>query len=705
MLLPVLTFFECLAVSVVEINQVSKIYPRRRGKRILLGRGGLGDWLRGRDSAPLRILHDINLRVEAGETLGIIGRNGSGKSTLLKIMAGVTLPSSGAAIIRGRVTSLLELGAGFHPMLTGRENIYLNAGLLGIRKASTDELLPHILEFSGIAPFIDQPVETYSSGMYVRLGFSVAAFSNADVYLVDEVLAVGDEDFQRKCRRKIAELKEQGKTIIFVSHDLGTVNALCDRVVLLHEGQLLSRGGSQSTIDFYLRQVGNEAGVHTLRAGKTEAVFNNGRISLFYNEKEVTAASGLDVVVETQGAYHSIISGDWRCTRTTATGCQAEAALARLPVRFNYTLELTEDTLDWRISMDCSAPLQVDSIFLRLPFPAAYREWVHGDRREHFTPITPEDVRYVNLLTPDASPVLGAFVPAPEDGLPVLRFKFSLPPSWTVQYDNSDYVTGARMVLVRRVFPAGGGPLPAGTHELAGVAIALDATEAPLNEQIARDHARRTLTADGFAARMGRGAVECFHHGTLLTRDVHLHTQFHIAHHWHMSQALRWGVPRREGDAVLATGASARFPLRQHWRLSIEGATVRFDVHLEALEALDIMEYNVSLGLPTAYQAWRTPHEAGEFPSIPETQQEWMHVNRSYEPARFVEASGPERPTIRLEIPPDQPPRSMTIITSGFAQQVRVVQAMFLPEKSVALHFEAGTHHVASVLLAVKESE
>ncbi|HNY86115.1 MAG TPA: ABC transporter ATP-binding protein, partial [Candidatus Hydrogenedentes bacterium] len=277
-------------MAAIEVQHVSKSFPARRGARDLRGRGGLRDWILGRKSETFEALKDITFSVEQGETLGIIGRNGSGKSTLLSILAGVTLPSGGSVTVRGRIASLLELGAGFHPILTGRENIYLNAGLLGMRHAQTDAVYDEIVRFSGIGDFIDQPVETYSSGMYVRIGFSVAVHANPDIFLVDEVLSVGDEEFQRQCRRKIGELREQGKTIVFVSHDLGIVNTLCERVVLLSGGRMLDRGSTQKTINYYLRQVGAEKGIHNFSGGETEVTLCEGRVSVYHRGEELSAS-------------------------------------------------------------------------------------------------------------------------------------------------------------------------------------------------------------------------------------------------------------------------------------------------------------------------------------------------------------------------------------------------------------------------------
>ena len=181
-------------------------------------------------------LRDVSLSVDSGSTIGLVGHNGSGKSTLLKTIGGIIEPTTGIVRRRGRVAALLELGAGFHPDLTGRENVFLNAALLGLSKAETDRHFEAIVEFSGIGDFIDTQVKFYSSGMYVRLAFAVAIHIDPDVLLVDEVLAVGDEPFQRKCMDKIAEFQKEGRTIVLVSHSSEQVGRLCDRVVVLDHG-------------------------------------------------------------------------------------------------------------------------------------------------------------------------------------------------------------------------------------------------------------------------------------------------------------------------------------------------------------------------------------------------------------------------------------------------------------------------------------
>jgi lipopolysaccharide transport system ATP-binding protein len=208
----------------------------------------------GLDGEWFWALQDISFDVQQGEVLGIIGRNGAGKSTLLKILSRVTTPTKGVVKIRGRLASLLEIGTGFHQELTGRENIYLNGAILGMTKAETISKFDEIVDFSGIEEFIDTPVKRYSSGMYVRLAFAVAAHLEPEILLVDEVLAVGDVEFQRKCLGKMEDVARGGRTILFVSHNMAAIRSLCQRTILLDKGKLLMDSATDETVAHYFGQ-------------------------------------------------------------------------------------------------------------------------------------------------------------------------------------------------------------------------------------------------------------------------------------------------------------------------------------------------------------------------------------------------------------------------------------------------------------------
>jgi ABC-type polysaccharide/polyol phosphate transport system ATPase subunit len=196
-------------------------------------------------------LRDVSFQVRQGEALGIVGHNGAGKTTILKILSSITTPSAGEITVRGRMAALVEVGSGFHPELTGRENIQLHGAMLGMRRSEIRRKLDSIIEFSGVGQYIDVPVKRYSSGMYVRLGFSIAAHLDPDILLLDEVLAVGDAAFQAKCLDRLAELRRSGRTVVFISHDLAAVYRLCDRAILMSHGRVVAEGPPREVIDEY----------------------------------------------------------------------------------------------------------------------------------------------------------------------------------------------------------------------------------------------------------------------------------------------------------------------------------------------------------------------------------------------------------------------------------------------------------------------
>lgn len=237
-------------MEAVVVESVTKYFTLRHARSIkeMTVRAARRQSLSRRFTA----LDDVSLTIEQGEALALMGLNGSGKSTLLKLVSGVMRPDAGSVRVRGRVAGLIEVGAGLHPDLTGRENIYLNAAILGMNRRETDRAFDSIVDFSGIEPFLDTQVKFYSSGMFMRLGFSVAVHTEPAVFIIDEALAVGDAPFQRKCLARIGEFHKTGRTLIIVAHDTGTLERLCDRGVVLKEGRLAFDGHIYDAVDFLL---------------------------------------------------------------------------------------------------------------------------------------------------------------------------------------------------------------------------------------------------------------------------------------------------------------------------------------------------------------------------------------------------------------------------------------------------------------------
>jgi ABC-type polysaccharide/polyol phosphate transport system ATPase subunit len=253
------------AIVAERASRTFKVYPResRRLKDAIVAR---------RRSRPAEVLalQDVSFEIEPGGAVGLVGRNGSGKTTLLRLISGIIKPTGGHVEVGGRVGSLLELGAGFHPDLTGRENVFLNGSIYGLKRAYLREQLDQIVAFAGLEQAIDRPVRTYSSGMYMRLGFAIAAHIDADVLLLDEVFAVGDEQFQRKCFGKIFEFKQRGGTIVFVSHDASAVERLCDRAILLRDGSVAFDGPTHDAIVRYRQQLAGDRDPAERAAGLKE---------------------------------------------------------------------------------------------------------------------------------------------------------------------------------------------------------------------------------------------------------------------------------------------------------------------------------------------------------------------------------------------------------------------------------------------------
>ncbi|WP_243694866.1 ABC transporter ATP-binding protein [Labedella populi] len=243
-----------MSEAAVVVDDVSKKFRLYKEKNDSLKTA----LMRGRRSVheDFWALRDVSFEVPEGSTFGLVGRNGSGKSTLLKCLAKILYPNSGSITSKGKVASLLEVGSGFHPELSGRENVYLNGSILGMSRKDVARKFDEIVEFSGVRKFIDQPVKNYSSGMYVRLGFSVAINVDPDVLVVDEILAVGDAAFQAKCKEKFAEFRRAGKTVILVTHSMGNIRDMCDHAAWLDNGTLRQVGDAQSVMSAYTADIG-----------------------------------------------------------------------------------------------------------------------------------------------------------------------------------------------------------------------------------------------------------------------------------------------------------------------------------------------------------------------------------------------------------------------------------------------------------------
>ena len=313
-----------LAVGVENVSKQYRIYDRPSDRLAeSLSRGRL------RRHREFWALRDVSFEVQAGTTVGIIGQNGCGKSTLLQIISGTLTPTHGEVRSEGRIAALLELGAGFDPEFTGVENVFMNASLMGFSRRETTELLPNIERFAEIGQFINQPVKTYSSGMYVRLAFAIAASVEPDILVVDEALAVGDAVFQHRCIRRIKELHDRGSTILFVSHDTAAVRALCDRAILLNAGRMIADGNPADVLNDYQRIVmEREEAYDADTAVEESAGENGGRAPVQYTYRH---GDGSASIIKTE-----LCDSAGRPVQIVETGAPLTA---NVTVRFNKEVE------------------------------------------------------------------------------------------------------------------------------------------------------------------------------------------------------------------------------------------------------------------------------------------------------------------------------------------------------------------------------
>lgn len=347
-------------------HDLKRWWALKRGKEDPFAKvGETNDRTKKGESDYVWALKDVSFEVKQGEVLGIIGRNGAGKSTLLKILSKVTAPSTGSIKMKGRIASLLEVGTGFHPDLTGRENVFLNGAILGMTKAEINKKFDEMVDFSGVERYIDTPVKRYSSGMYVRLAFAVAAFLEPEILIVDEVLAVGDAEFQKKCLGKMKNVNEiDGRTVLFVSHNMAAVKALCNTGLVMKYGKTVFYGSQYEAVDFYQKSadfsnssilatsldtaIGNED-IKILRLnvypeeGNTLNIFSGVKFELeFFNRK---AGKNVDITIELQNQDHILIfhsGGDISRNNDSKTGVYEVSC--NLPKRFLnagvYTMSL-----------------------------------------------------------------------------------------------------------------------------------------------------------------------------------------------------------------------------------------------------------------------------------------------------------------------------------------------------------------------------
>ncbi len=365
-------------MNIIEFKNVTekfKLYKYKQNS--LLGHVVGLFTLKERDRTEFIALDNINLSINKGETIGIIGENGSGKTTLLKLIAGILKPDEGSVKVHGRVSALFELGVGFHPELTGRENIYLNGILMGLSKKHIGSSFNEIVRFAELEDFIDSPIETYSTGMCMRLGFAIAASMEAEVLLIDEALAVGDAAFQNKCLNKLKEFKQKGMTIIFISHDMEIVSKFCDRVICLKNGRIVKDGLANNTIYYYLCTAGDKKCTAILKHRPLELIFNNGKAALLWHDIILTNSLSIYTSFSSNGLWNdSTYHVGWEIQKVNDKYIVANGIWERLPVKQIWRMQFIEDNaILWYVEMHVSEKISIEKMQANVMLRPEYNTW------------------------------------------------------------------------------------------------------------------------------------------------------------------------------------------------------------------------------------------------------------------------------------------------------------------------------------------
>ncbi|MBN1793652.1 MAG: radical SAM protein [Candidatus Omnitrophica bacterium] len=565
-------------------------------------------------------LQGVSFEIFRGECVCIIGENGSGKSTTLKLISGMLKPDKGSVKINGTVSALLELGAGFHPELTGRDNVYLNASLFGLPKNTIDKVFEEIVAFSGLGRFIDATVRCYSQGMFVRLAFALAIHVNPDIILVDDTLAVGDEEFQKKCIKKIFELKESGKTIILVTHDLNIAERLCARGMILRDGRLLQHGPLQRIIPSYLETVGLKEGLGILQYEHLRVVFNNGRI--FLNWKGVSLTKHLGGYISCFIKDRNYLSSElhWHIGHIDGRSITAQGRHPYLDLEYTWKIVVFED-YSFKVEIDravSSDAIEVKDETFNLMLTDEYKNWSSmkgiGAFNEHFA----HEVNWEQAAPKIAQGDIMAVMPISGtiEHLPGIVFDGSrADPAFRITGHNTGCNVSARAFRAVLSEAALGLSLSRGGRFFDGY-FRLFYDEKAINDFIEKKRRERTFTAGDIRLLVDYGKIGIFFRDCEVTQDAGLLSSFLSLGRWLDSTQAHWTIQRKPNGFTVKVQWQD-IPITQLWHLEIiKENEIRWRVQLEVHDKVVVQEEKAGIALSAQYVSWLCAEDNGIFPEI-----------------------------------------------------------------------------------------
>jgi len=604
-------------MRILEFNKVFEKY------RIKFIKEGKVTW------EEIFALEDISFKVDKGEVLGIIGQNGAGKTTLLKLIAGMLIPDQGNIDIKGKVSALMELGAGFNLEFTGRENITLNARMYGLNEETLDEQIAKIIDFAGLGKFIDAPIKYYSQGMFMRLAFALAIYVDPDILLIDDILAVGDEEARQKCIKKICELKEADKTIILITHDMGMISRLCDRVILLEKGKIIQEGLPVKVVPYYLETVGDKKGIAMLEREKLRIIFNNGRLTFNYDGIPITKTMGcyasfFDLSIN---AWFSSFNLSWQMKSISADKIIAEGRTCDGFLSQIWILRLEGERLHWQVEIKEE---EIKEPRIDLFFSSQYTKGVTLEKEQDF----PTFVHKSNWqdLEINSFPDLLLGIAGPEVQNPK-------PPSVILKIEekdnhikifNSGYDQEARIIQAHLRNNFISMEISAFSHSEEFKNYINNAREKFLVQQQAeqeRLHLQQKAEAENtrlqrtisygdlrLFADADTKSIRVFFKEKEITGGDGLHSLFNFAQKWYHSKDARWQIQKISEREMTIIFNYEELLLSQIFNLICDRENnLRIKIEFIINEPIFLTNQGIRIDILDKYKNWWTLHEEGDF--------------------------------------------------------------------------------------------
>lgn len=565
------------------------------------------------------VLKGISFKVEKGETLGIIGENGAGKSTILKLIAGMLKPDRGEIRVSGRVSGLLELGAGFQSELTGKENINLVCGLFGLSSKQIEEKYEEIEKFAGIGRFINAPVKYYSQGMFVRLAFAIAIHMDPDTLLIDDTLAVGDEYFQRKCIKKIFELKEQGKTIIFVTHDINMLRRLCKRAIFLKEGRAVKDDLLDNVIPLYTQMIGAKESISILEKENLRLVFNNGRLFLNWKDNLLTPDPGAYTTFLMGNKWYNSLQADWEVKKEAEHKLVAIGKFYQLAMNQIWQLEIVDNYyVKWDIKIESQEPVEIQEGCTNLMLTGDYTNWITTLEAGEFPHINEKDRDWQGLLQGNDLRKCIA-VEAKNFGnnkIPSIVMEQTQGAYRSqAQILNTDYLSHCRALQYKTLGLHNYSATQATSFVYFSGALVVDIPD--INSYLEKLQDEFILSNGKLRLTFDNGRCVVGYDGMTLTKSEHISTSVYVNGKWYSSNLAHWDIKKQGKDKIIVTGTWPSLPLIQIWEIELTGEDCfLWKVSMRLNEELGIEEQHCYVMGCKDYTQWFSKYGAGKFPSI-----------------------------------------------------------------------------------------